>query len=261
MTKLLLSLFISSILLALPNAQFGGNAGMGGKAGTGGGPAAGCTAPATTYDWLPSATAGSSGNPGFNDAVGGNNATNSSGYPAYGATSGPNSKPALTFTASSNQSLNLSTGVPYTWTTYSVFVVYHTDTGGSNDETIIGTSGTSANTFLIADGSSSAIYFNLNGTQIQNSTSIPASTWIALAIQWNVSTGAWTIYRLSGGTATSIGSGTNTATLSSSNLFNQIGEAGFFGFFFNQAIAELGFYNGTINSSTAATYASCQYGI
>ena len=258
-----LSLIVSFVLIAqsvIVCAQFGGQAGIGGNAGVGGGASSGsCTAPTMTYDWTPVANAASTGNPGMNDSISSNTASQATGgnAPAYNATGGPGSKPELTFNGSSS-SLNLASMVPTSWTTVSGYLIFEPATLTGQEA-------------IMSNGTSFGWFWDINhvgpmdvtvdaSTYISNTGSLTAASWRTEAFQYDPSSGVWTFHDVASGTASADGSGTTTATPSSLG-WNVIGSFAGVTYFFNGSLAEIALYNGSLNLTTLATYSQCQYGI
>lgn len=262
--KFLLSLIVSSLLVTQPvmtRAQFGGKAGIGGKAGVGGGPSASCNPPATNAanDWTFVSNAGGTGNPGVTDSVGSNTGSQATSgkAPAYSATGGPNSTPQGTFTAASSQTLQLTSTIPTSWATWSGFVTFKANTAGGT-QTILGEAG--ANGWnVITSGTGFSLSVG-GGTDINVLAALTNGVQYTMIWQWNFSTGAYTVWSASGGTATSIQSGTDVQTPSSTPI-GWVGSAFDAVFYLNTSISELALYNGTISQSAVAAYSSCKYGI
>ena len=218
----------------------------------------GCTLPPVTSDWLASNSC-STGAACMNDAVGGNNATQSvSGdVPTYSA-SGTFSHPYLTFNGSTDF-LNLGTGIPHTNTTYSFLVV-------GNFASV------STGAYVIA-GVSLSLGYRINPNQqlaLAGSTvtatgtaSYSTSTKYALVATINTSTNAYTFSKLSGGSVTADGSGTASALPYSVNI-TTIGVGGTASAYLAAATPEIIYYNGVWtggNLTTAAAYVACRYSI
>jgi len=216
---------------------------------------AGCTSPTTTSDWLPTATAGSSGNPGFNDAVGSNNATNASNYPSYSATGGVNSTPKLTWNGTS-QYLNLGTSIPTNWTKYTGYVVFQHE--NSSQQYIMGAS--SNPSFSLQLNSNNMFVYE--GSQlVQNSAAFVAGNWYAEAWDWTPATGVGHFQRCSSGSCVDDTNYSTGSPASATYGFNNIGSlAGAF-YWLASPTAEIGIYNGTLNLSTLGTYIQCRYGL
>jgi hypothetical protein len=191
-----------------------------------------------------------------NDPVGSNPGTASSGYPAYSATGGGTSGTTsqLTFTSASSQTLGLATPIPVNWTTYSGFAVFKGTTFAGSY--VLGASPSGFDWYI--DGTPNVIIsMNQGSTGIFDSTSHSTGTWYTEAWQWNTSTGAYGFWRCSGGTCSSLKSGTATAS-PGSNGFAWIGSYGDFAYYFNGSIAAMGIYNGAINTTTLGTYTHCE---
>jgi hypothetical protein len=220
-----------------------------------------CNPPATNAanDWTPVANAGGTGNPGMTDSVGSNTASQvtSGDAPTYSATGAPNSTPDLTFNGSSDF-LSLVSSVPYTWTTYSGYVVFKTTTCCGSAEPFLGNNANGAY-WHIDNYTGVGLAFGIYPQSIQtNPNPFTNNTWVMAAFQWNTSTGSWTIWQIGSGSATVITSGTQTVSPSNNYQLNSIGLAGTS--YFNSSIAEIALYNGTINTSQLASYGACKYG-
>lgn len=259
MRTFLLSLFISL-------AQVGGNGGLGGIGGTGGGHTSCSALPSSqiTYQFLP-ASGCSTSSACLSDAIGGNNAsqTTSGDLPTYGATSGANSKPALTFNGTSDF-LNMATTIPSSANTYTFWVVWNTAALGAIAQTFFANTAGTGFIYFIRGSSLGYYSFVINGAVIANSTNPPtAGTWTAEVVTYNATTGAGAFYTCASGSCTSNGTFTQAETISGS-----IGVIGYTpgtsSYYMNAKLSELGYNNAVWSGgqiSTFATWANCQYGI
>jgi hypothetical protein len=238
-------------------------------------PPVACNPPTPTYDaqmwnssnYCTSGTTACSNGLGLykvQDSAGSDTATQSTGaqQPIY-TTGQVNGLAAAVFTAASSENMGLASSIPYNWTIYSGFAVVkspvHTDgsnygiLGNSSSGAYWGEFWSSYNSFTFKVSNGSASIYTAN-------SAFPDSTWVMVAFQWNVSTGAYYIWRITGSAVTVLASGTQTATPSGAGY--QLNDIGAYGSssWNNQAIAEVALYNGTISTSALQTYASCKYG-
>lgn len=235
-----------------------------------------CTLPSGTADWRASTIAGTTNcgttgttacansTPVYNalDDIGSNTAfqtTNTNAQPLFLA-SQINGLPAFGFNGANGHTvdvLNLTSAIPTANTTYSAFAVISPSTVTATNK-LLGqaSASTGAVRWFISSSGHQTISAGASANQTGTATLV-VNTWVTIGFTWNLSTGAWNMYKCSGGTCSSDGSGTTTAT--PTQTVNAIGvsegSSNFKGL-----MAEMWFLNGTSNTGWAS-WSQCKYGI
>ena len=216
------------------------------------------TPPTMTADWETFAAGttvavNGSGVNNLTDVVAANNAVQPTGglQPIY-HTAQVNGLPATTFTAANFQVLDITTPIASTVTTYTFFAVVKPTAGGGN--------------YSILGGNAGGMEWRINSSLHQEllvagSVSLGAGTatlsttnYTAIAAQFNVTSGAWALYTVSGGSVHSDGSGTTIGV--PSQPFMSIGE-GDSSDFFDGSIVQVGYLNGISTTGIGAYILAC----
>jgi hypothetical protein len=190
----------------------------------------------------------------FADSVGGNTASQSTtGDQGTLATSFVNGLSAVTFNGTSDF-YTPTTTVPSSNVIYTFLAVFQLAATGST-QGLAGTSGQS-----VVAQISSTNHFQLSmfgvGSLGQGTTTLTTSTNYAFLGTYNKTSGAWQIWRLASGTATSDGSGTTAGTVSGS-AWAAIGKSS--SSFFHGTLVELDLSESAPTASQYATYTNCKY--
>lgn len=228
--------------------------------------ATGCTLPTGSWTnlWQPNASAGSSGFAGFNDASSTNNATaaSSGAAPAYSATSGPNSKPGLTFNGSSNI-LGLASTIPASGD-YTFFAVFNVASLSAN-QYLLGPSSTAGTAWRLASSSGDQQLVSVGITTIgSDTTGHSTNTWEAIAVTFVFATKAYAFYNYAGSGSWSAGaSGTGVAAPTA--VVASLGGSSPSSGFWNGNLALMGFYSGAPYTASGlntaiGSYINCEYG-
>lgn len=227
---------------------------------------AACNAPTLTYQWEMwnaantcnggSACTNGAGLDTVNDSAGADTLTQgtSGNRPIY--TTASISGLAAANWNTSNMQLNRSVA-PSNNTTMTWFVVFNSSAIGTSQPITGNSSGTGAFELRVnATGNIEMLKGRV--TSIGTSTgTYSASTWYAVLATYDQGTGAWAIYKCSGGTCAADGSGTNAVSFS-------VG-ADRIGFYsgdgvFSGLIAEVN-YRQAITTTGYGAYALCKYGL
>jgi len=222
----------------------------------------GCTPPSMLHRWTVGTVTCSGGSPCTNGAgidtitdTGTGSASNaeqptSGNRPIYN-TAVVGGNPVATFTAASSQSFTFHNNISDSLMT--VYVVIKPTSG----TWFGGGSGTGGGVQYFYNGANQQ-FNSLNRTIIGTGTSsLSTASFQTIVLTYDFSSGAWSMYKCSGGSCAGDGSGTQTASFGFP--INQLGGSAAAGFFSGQ-IAELA-YNNSISTTGIATYSQCQYGI
>lgn len=235
-----------------------------------------CTLPSDViYDytgWNSSNTCGTTGGSSctsngqaffsYNDPINGNTASqsNTSDQPTY-ATNFLNSLAGVTYNGSSDF-LSPGTTIPTSDTNFTFMAVFNLSTASVNNG-LMGTTSGSALDYLVNSSNHMVLALGGTGAIGTGSTTLAASTNYAFLATWNKSTGAWQIWRLASGSATSDGSGTQSETLVNPT-WSWIGEAkngSGTAVFLHGTLVEITASISAPTASTYATYVNCKYGL
>jgi len=228
-----------------------------------------CVAPTMTYRWVVANTSNTCGGGGnctngghldkLVDSVAANNATQTTDgdRPTY-TTSCIGGQPCASFNGSSDF-LTLASSIPTSTAVYAFYIVFTTP-ASSGGYGILGNPSGTDNSINLRAPSGLVININIWGTSGNPySTGISTSTTYTLGGTYTASTKAWAFYNCSSGSCSSFGSGTQTGSASASNAMTTMGDT-FFGYMGGK-VAEIGFSNSSLNTTTLGTYSKCQYGI
>lgn len=168
-----------------------------------------------------------------------------------------NSQPSATFT--SGDSFNITTPISGTLI-ISVYAVFAPSIGAGTSP-ITGNRGSNGAFEWRINGAGGTQQMNIAGVDMIGSgtATFPATTYSAALAQYNMSTNAWALFTISGGSASADGSGTYSGGMSLTQGINSIGFSDPDGAFQGN-IAEVGTFAGTSTTGVAA-YVNCKYGI
>jgi hypothetical protein len=212
----------------------------------------GCVLPPVSQLEVPTSSAYTSGNAGTNGFISYNPAYQTTGadVPTYGATSGPNSQPGLTFNGSSDflNFLNpINAHSPMTQ-----LIIFKTANTGTQSFTS-GVSGALA-WFLVSQ--KQTLHTASVATLWTGTDTYSTATWYAILQTYNPTTGVYAAWQLNTGTANSDGSGTGSTA--NPNAITFLGESNGASFF-NGVIALHLLYKGTYSATNATTAAQFTY--
>jgi hypothetical protein len=208
-----------------------------------------------TYRWTP--TSGCSTSTACaTDQVSGNNAFQTSGgaLPTYGATSGPNSTPALTFAI--GDSILPTTPIAAPAGDFTIYVIFNMAAGSRNNELLGGAATSSIN--LVVSTSNQVTLNEQAVAGVNGNRALSTGTWYGEAVTYQNGSGTNSFYALSGGTATS--DGVIVTPQSFTSVTTALGAAPQFSLTFDGSIAEWGYLT-SANIAGIANWSSCHYGV